>query len=185
MESVEPKKAYRFCPKCAGKLVPQKENSLRCGRCHFHLYINPMPTNSVVAENDAGEILLVKRKFPPQKGYWDVPGGFIQPYESFEQSVKREVKEELGVDIVIKKIIGIYTDRYDYEGVIGPAFCIMVAGQLSSFDLVPGDDAEDYAWFTKKDILQQKIAFPSVKKGIADHLASVFFLSKDKKQPLG
>lgn len=172
---MQPKKAFKFCPKCAGQLIPQKENSLECVLCHFHLYINPLPTNGVIIENKKGEILLVKRAFTPKKGWWDVPGGFIQPQESVEASVKRELREELCVEVVIKRLIGIYTDTYLFDGVINYTMCIMVSADIKSGAITPGDDVETYEFFSKKDVLNQKIAFEGVRKGIQDYLSATSF----------
>ncbi len=63
---MEPKDFYKFCPKCGEKLIAQKENFLRCEKCGFHFYINPLPCNAVIIENEKGEIMLVKRKFDPK-----------------------------------------------------------------------------------------------------------------------
>lgn len=167
---MNPKKAYKFCPKCGGKFTPQKNNLLKCGQCLFHFYINPMPTNGVIIENDRSEILLVKRAFPPQKGCWDVPGGFIQPRESFAYSVMRELKEELNVDVKINRVIGVYTDTYLYEGVINDILCIMVSAVIIKGDLRPGDDAETYEFFPKQTILKQQIAFEGVRKSLKDYI---------------
>jgi NADH pyrophosphatase NudC (nudix superfamily) len=95
---MEPKNFYKFCPKCGGNLVFQKENCLICRNCKFHFYINPLPCNAAIIENEKGEIMLVERKVDPKKGFWDWPGGFINPGESLEDSLKREIKEELNVE---------------------------------------------------------------------------------------
>lgn len=173
---MNPKKAYKFCPKCAGRFVPPKGNLLECGHCHFHFYINPMPTNGVIIENERGEILLVKRAFPPKKGWWDVPGGFIQSQESLEASIKRELKEELGVDVTVGKLIGIYTDTYLFNGIINHTLCVMVRADIVSGTIIPADDAADFKFFPKKSVLKQRIAFEGVKRSLEDYIKSAISL---------
>lgn len=167
---MHPKKAFKFCPKCRGKLAVPKGNMLQCSICHFRLYINPIPTNGVVIANNKGDILLVKRAFEPGKGAWDVPGGFIQPQESIDASVKRELKEELGIDACISRFIGIYTDTYLFDGVINYTMCIMVVADIVSGNITPADDAESYAYFPKSEILRERIAFEGVRKGLVDYM---------------
>lgn len=169
---MDPKKAFTFCPRCGGKLAFPKENMRQCSVCHFGLYINPAPTNGVIIENNRSGILMVKRACDPEKGAWDLPGGFIQPQESIDASVKRELREELHIEVVIDRLIGIYTDTYLFDGVINYTMCIMVSADIVSGVITPDDDAEAYKFFSKKDILKQKIAFAGVKKGLIDYMKS-------------
>ena len=59
---------------------------------------------AAVVLNEEGEILLIKG---PKRG-WELPGGIIELGETIQQGIKREVKEESGVDIEITKFCGIY-----------------------------------------------------------------------------
>ena len=52
-------------------------------------------------------MLLQQRNKEPEKGYWSIPGGKLEWMETFEDAVKREVKEECGVDIKVEKLLGI------------------------------------------------------------------------------
>lgn len=165
-----PKKAFKFCPKCSGKLVYQRENFLKCSACRFRFYINPLPCNAVVLENKKREILLVKRKFPPKKGYWDLPGGFIQPNESLEESIKREVEEELNIDIAMNRFIGIFPDVYLYQNINYPTLCVVVSAKMRKGKLVPKDDVLQFCFFSKDVILKQKIAFKGIRLGLEDYL---------------
>src|SRR5271157_756199 len=65
-------------------------------------------------------ILLVKRNTVPFKGYWALPGGRMDPGETVEQTIIREVKEETGLDVEIVRKIGEYIEKgikddVDYE----------------------------------------------------------------------
>jgi len=66
---------------------------------------------------DAGKILLVKRAYPPFKGKWALPGGYIEYGETAEKAAIREAKEETGLDVGQQDTIGVYSDpRRDQRG---------------------------------------------------------------------
>jgi 8-oxo-dGTP diphosphatase len=52
-------------------------------------------------------ILLVKQNYGRQ--FWSMPGGVVEPDESIDQAAIREVKEETGLDVQIKRVIGLYS----------------------------------------------------------------------------
>lgn len=55
------------------------------------------------------KLVLIKRKYPPCEGMWALPGGIVKMDETLEQAIKREVKEETGVDCKIKKLLGAFS----------------------------------------------------------------------------
>lgn len=67
------------------------------------------------------DILLIRRKTVPFVGYWALPGGRMDPGETIEETVVREVKEETGLDVAIVRKVGEYHEEgvqqeveYDY-----------------------------------------------------------------------
>jgi 8-oxo-dGTP pyrophosphatase MutT (NUDIX family) len=62
----------------------------------------------VLIEND--RLLVVKQWVTPTRG-WSLPGGKLEPDESIEQCLKREIKEETGLDIITKELLYV-TDRF-------------------------------------------------------------------------
>ncbi len=161
---------YKYCPRCQTEFSKNSNRLLICPNCKFKQYLNPVPCNGVIIVNEKNQIMLVKRKSEPKKGYWDLPGGFIEPGESFEESVKREIKEELGIEIEMTKLVGIYNDYYLYEGVNIPTFGVVVEAKIKSGELSINDDITDYQFFNKAEVLQQELAFDSLRKGLEDYL---------------
>ncbi len=168
---MDPKKAFKYCLLC-GSIAKPNDQYIECTNCGYRFFINPAPCNAAIIENENGEILLVERKFDPKKGYWDVPGGFIQADESLEESTKREIREELGVDMQINKIIGVYEDTYLFQDIIVPTLGVIVSAKIVKGTLQPSDDITSFKFFPKKDVLKQKLAFESVRKGLTDYLKS-------------
>ncbi len=56
------------------------------------------------------KLVLVKRKWKPEKGKWALPGGIIKINETAEDALKREVKEETGYECKPEKLIGVFDD---------------------------------------------------------------------------
>ena len=88
--------------------------------------------------NEKGQVLLQRRQ---DKNKWGFPGGAMELGESAESVVKREIKEETGLDVTVSKLIGIYTDYYDEYPNGDKAQCITiflelkkVSGELSYSD---------------------------------------------------
>jgi 8-oxo-dGTP diphosphatase len=59
-----------------------------------------------------GRIFTARRKSGDYAGYWEFPGGKLEPGETYEQALHREVKEELGVEVTIDSPY--HTVDYDY-----------------------------------------------------------------------
>lgn len=56
------------------------------------------------------KVLLIKRAIKPFCGYWVLPGGHVNYGETTEEALRREIKEELGISVKVKKLIGVYSD---------------------------------------------------------------------------
>lgn len=162
---------YSFCPKCGHKSEKKSENLLVCPECGYNFYINPAATNALILENSKGEILLVKRKFEPKKGYLDLPGGFVETGESLEESSIREIREELGVGMTDVKYFGSYPDEYLFQGINVKTLGFILTGKIAEdADIKVSDDVEEAKFYPKDNLPIEEIAFESLKKGLIDYL---------------
>ena len=57
----------------------------------------------------AGSVLLIRRRHPPFEGRWALPGGFVEPKETVEEAVIRELKEETGLKPTSFELLGVYS----------------------------------------------------------------------------
>ncbi|AWZ48530.1 DNA mismatch repair protein MutT [Clostridiaceae bacterium 14S0207] len=57
--------------------------------------------------NENKELLLLLRNKSPEKGFWSIPGGKVEFFETLEEAIIREVKEELDVDVKVEKLLGV------------------------------------------------------------------------------
>jgi 8-oxo-dGTP diphosphatase len=96
-------------------------------------------TSTAIIPYDENKILLIKRNTKPFKGYWALPGGRMDPGETIEQTIVREVKEETGLDVAIMRKIGEYVekglkDEVEYEYYPTCFLVKLVAGELKKQD---------------------------------------------------
>jgi 8-oxo-dGTP diphosphatase len=87
-------------------------------RCIWVKFAGRTATAIIPFPND--KILLIKRSTPPFIGYWALPGGRVDPGETVEQTIVREVKEETGLDVEVVRKIGDYHEKgiqggYEYN----------------------------------------------------------------------
>jgi 8-oxo-dGTP diphosphatase len=68
-------------------------------------------TSTAIIPYPENKILLIKRNTIPFKGYWALPGGRMDPGETIEQTIVREVKEETGLDVAIVSKVGEYVEK--------------------------------------------------------------------------
>jgi ADP-ribose pyrophosphatase YjhB (NUDIX family) len=159
---MEVKDAFKFCPRCGSKLEP-KDNFLKCGECDLNFYINPKPVTSVILQDKDGRYLFVKRSVEPRKGYWDFPGGFAEENEDFEQSARRETKEELGVDVGKLEYLSTHIDSYLYQEINYRVIGVTFTGRVpDNAVFMPDDDVESYQFFDRDKFPIDKLAWPSM-----------------------
>ena len=112
-----------------------------------------------VIEDERGNILLIKRKYPPFKDFYALPGGFIEKGETPKQTIIREVKEETNLDIEVIKKIGVFDkEGRDPRGkVISTAFKCRIISDPSK--MMSGTDSTGVELISKERIKQLDLAF--------------------------
>jgi len=113
----KPEQVLKHCPKCgSAHFVFDGSKSFKCQECQFHFFINSACAVAAVIVNKAGEILLTRRAFEPCAGMLDLPGGFVDPLETAEQAVVREIKEELNLEVVATHYMQSFPNEYVFSG---------------------------------------------------------------------
>jgi len=163
---------FTYCPICSGRLQKQKKrlDLCICKKCYFEFYLNPKPTNAAILTNENGELLFFKRRQQPQKGYWDLPGGFVESKETIEESVRREIKEEIGVWVKDISYFGSYPNLYPYQGILFHTISSIFIGKIKQQSFTSTDEAETIQFFSPEKIPFSKIAFQDVKHAMKDYL---------------
>ncbi len=115
------------------------------------------------------ELLLVERAIEPQKGHWDLPGGFIEYNESLEQGLARELKEELNLDIQPEQFnyFGSFANQYCYQNVLyHTCDSFFIYCPSSKPALEAKDDIASWQWHPLSRLPLDKVAFSSVLQGL-------------------
>lgn len=143
---------FIFCPSCASKLEePGEENDRTCPSCGRTWYPNSAPTAGAAIFKD-GRVLVTKRGVEPHKGKFDIPGGFLRAGEDVIVGLRRELWEELqvevdvGIDDVIQMIPHTYGEENEYVLAIG------FLARLVSGEVTPGSDVEEAHWIAPDDL---------------------------------
>ncbi len=112
-------------------------------------YENPKLTvDGVIFKSN--KILLIKRKNPPFKDIWALPGGFVEYNEKTEDAVVREIFEETGLKTKVKSLLGVYSDpSRDPRGHTVSVVYVLVSGDEK---VVAGDDASLAKFFNVDDL---------------------------------
>lgn len=141
---------------------------MACANCGFVNYRNPRPTVTAMVLY-RNKLLLTRRAHAPFKGWWDLPGGFLDRGERPEDCARRELREETGLNIKLKKLLGIYPGTYPSNFDPFAVLSIVYAATANTKSLDALDDVCESRWFTKKE-LPKKIAFDSNQLVIKDFL---------------
>jgi len=124
------------------------------------------PTAGVLICRDQG-VILIRRAGDPGRGLWDIPGGFLEPGETPAVAARREIREELGVELGPLDLL--LTDINPL-----PAFTVLdliYTAPIASGVLRAGSDATAWDWF-HRDALPEDLAFATTRRILARWRAS-------------
>jgi ADP-ribose pyrophosphatase YjhB (NUDIX family) len=162
------KSFFKFCPHCGKSLGLKKihgQTERVCPACGFVFWLNSKPTASLLLVQK-GQVLLAKRAINPNKGEWDLPGGFLEIDERPEKGLQREIREELGIRIIRPTFFGIYLGHYASTPPQA-TFNVYYLSTHFTGTLKPQDDVTSLAWHPLKR-LPKKIAFANNRQALRD-----------------
>ncbi|HLZ10644.1 MAG TPA: NUDIX hydrolase [Chloroflexota bacterium] len=150
--------AFTYCSKCGSPLAADRQAPLAaqkcfcCGATHYH---NSKPTAGALIVNE-DQVLLSKRARAPFRGFWDIPGGFLEAGEDPREGARREVREETGLEVVLAGPAEVYVGRYGADG--DYTLNLYYRATIVSGEPNPADDVTDLRWFAM-DSLPENLAF--------------------------
>jgi NAD+ diphosphatase len=164
ISETHPSHIFTYCPRCGNKgFTFDHVKVFQCNACDFRFYINAAAAVAAIVQLPDNRIILTRRKFEPRMGTFDLPGGFVDPMERVEDAVKREVLEELGIEITISRFLASFPNEYIYKH-ISYFTCDMafVCHAVDISNLKAADDVEEAIIIHPNDIDYSTISFPSI-----------------------
>ena len=144
-------RTHRYCGKC-GKPTARVdgERARSCAACGVHFFPRVTPA-VIVAVVRGRKILLARaRRFP--SAFYSVLAGFVEPGETFEECVLREVREETGVEVANLRYFGSQPWPFPHSLMVG------FTAEYAGGDLVPEEkEIVDAGWFGPDEIAGMQI----------------------------
>ena len=139
---------HRFCPQCGGATVLAKGGWQRdCTQCGAQQFPRTDPVTIMLVEHE--ERLLLGRKAGFPEGSYSALAGFVEPGETIEEAVAREVFEEAGVRV--RDVSYIASQPWPF-----PSQLMIACHAFADDDKVTVDrtELEDARWFTREDVIE-------------------------------
>lgn len=165
-----PLESFRHCPRCGGRFVNHDARSRRCEACGFTFYHNASAAVAAFIMNGKGELLVARRKLVPARGTKDLPGGFVDPGESLEDALCREVREETGARLTSFSYWFSLPNVYRYSGFdvhTTDAFFVCEAAEGA---LKGQDDVEDLTWLPLSEVRAEDFGLRSIREAVSRFL---------------
>ena len=157
----------RFCPRC-GAQGSWKGRKFSCSQCTFVRYENPAAAGGVIfCFPQTGEVLMSRRGREPEKGKLDFPGGFVEIDETFEEAMRREMQEELCIDIDLHRLeyFTSITGHYVYGNRVTPVLDAYFLYRLQEEEyqhIRPRDDVAAILRVRPQEVREKDIAWKRI-----------------------
>ena len=160
---------FDYCPRCGAEGFAVNDfKSKRCPKCDFVLYFNAVAAVVAVIVNDRGELLVARRAKEPAQGTLDLPGGFVDSFETGEEAVAREVLEETGLIVSETKYLFSLPNKYVYSGFEEHTLDLFFLCRTDTSESPKAnDDVEELLWMPTEEIDPTLFGLQSISKGVA------------------
>ena len=173
MENPHPLEKFAYCPICGSKFfVVHNFKSKKCLDCGFVYYANPCAATAAFIVNCRHEMLVVRRAKEPAKGTLDLPGGFVDMYETAEEGMRREIKEETGLEVDKIEFLFSSPNVYQYSGLgvhtIDMDYLVRVPNDSQ---VRAADDAAECLWIPIQEIHPEEFGLLSIRHAVERFIA--------------
>ncbi|HCY85869.1 MAG TPA: DNA mismatch repair protein MutT [Desulfobacteraceae bacterium] len=160
---------FTHCPDCGRPdLKADSFKSFACRSCGFQFFINCAAAVMGLILDDKNRLLVTRRKYAPARGSLDLPGGFADPGEGIEESLKRELAEELNLKAVEMTYLCSYPNTYTYGPVTYPITDMAFICRVESFGAIQAnDDVADFLFIPVNALDPLRFGMASARKVIS------------------
>ena len=168
-----PLNQFKYCPKCGSSDFKEHNNkSKSCSDCGFIYYFNSSAAVVAVIENNKGEILVARRAKDPAKDTLDFPGGFIDMYETAEEAICREIKEETRLTVTSIQYLFTIPNIYPYSNFEVHTVDIFFKCKVDDFrELKAQDDVSELFFISPNELNPTDFGLISIQKAVERLLA--------------
>jgi NAD+ diphosphatase len=161
---MRPIEHFKHCPKCGQPLPDRAQpNSVSCPACGFLHFFNPTVAVAAFVKAADGRILFIRRAKEPGKGRLAPPGGFVDFDETAEEALRREIREEVGVELESIRYLCSAVNQYPYRGVTYPVLDLFFVATVADGQRATAlDDVESCLWLDPGAVREQDLAFISM-----------------------
>ena len=165
---MHPLHLFKYCPVCGSPHFEEHNfKSKKCADCGFVYYFNSSAATVAFILNSKNELLVCRRAKDPAKGTLDLSGGFIDMFETAEEGVAREVKEETGLDVVRAEYLFSYPNTYLYSGFLVHTMDMFFLCRVENDSVLEAmDDVAETFWMPLNKINPQEFGLDSVRRGV-------------------
>jgi len=118
-------------------------------------------------------LLVCRRAVDPGAGKLDLPGGFVEPMETGEEAVKREIREELNVNIIKLEYLTSFPNEYIYSGFSVFTLDMVFLCEIDSPESIsPGDDVASVEFIIPEEIEMDELCSDSMRNIISYYIAN-------------
>ncbi len=172
-DSTEPINFLRFCPHCgSAKFIARSSRQFLCRSCGFNFFINASAAVVALIKDNNNRLLLVQRDREPAIGKLDLPGGFVDPGESIEDALRREIHEELGVSVINARYLYSAPNEYIFSGYKVRTSDMAFECQVDHTPDHASDDVRSLQWTPLTDVHPSDMAFSSIREIVSKYLQS-------------
>ena len=158
---------WRWCPRCREQLRGDTSR-LDCEACGFVCYASSKATAGALVIDAHGRVLLARRAFEPFKGYWDLPGGFLEEGEHPLDGLRRELREETGLEVEPLEFLGVWMDRYGGDSTADVTLNLYWRARATAGEPQAADDVSELGWFDPDELpAPGELAFDNVPQVLA------------------
>jgi ADP-ribose pyrophosphatase YjhB (NUDIX family) len=168
-----PASCFAYCPRCGGRVAsPTATDPFDCSHCGFVLFLNVAVSVAALIVRADGKGLFIRRAKEPAKGAWALAGGFVDPGETLEAALVREVREEVGLELASLEYLGSHRNDYPYRGVVYPVADTLFAAKVNGMpEAAALEDVAAVAWLDPAALDPAELAFESMRHALALYLA--------------
>jgi mutator protein MutT len=153
--------------------VERNNKAKQCNDCGFVYYYNPSSATVALIVNQNDELLVTRRAKEPQKGTLDLPGGFVDCFETGEEGVAREVMEETGLKVVKTEFLFSLPNLYPYSGFLVHTLDMFYLCKVVDISHIDAQDDVASAFFIPiKDLHPEEFGLASIRLGLEKFIAS-------------